>query len=364
MASHTSAEEEGFVDCVVDTPQKEEPAAAAPQPEELWATTDAAQDQPEGLADGTGSAASDDQPNSLSGDGACSDGFETLGAVRQNPHRPGRREREQIRAERATKATALVGRGHVREATSCLDRQLQKTKFCCYHLHGNCHYGEKCTFAHSTTEMHVAPDLHKTKICEAFMAGKCEQQGCTYAHGEQELRVTGIFYKKTLCIWYEQRKCRNGDSCRFAHGVVELRGLQPATSQAAGATKPLELVSLGAVPPPPGLERDREQAELATELSCQGAALGALSRSVEMSRRVAAGGDNSKGLQASIQEMERNIANLSAQFGRLERQLAKEKDLPTPTTCAPGKTPLRSPAKPFIPMAKQVSPQWLTAPQW
>jgi hypothetical protein len=32
-----------------------------------------------------------------------------------------------------------------------------------------------------------------------------------------------MFYKKTLCMWHEKGKCRNGDQCRFAHGVEEIR---------------------------------------------------------------------------------------------------------------------------------------------
>jgi len=52
-----------------------------------------------------------------------------------------------------------------------------------------------------------------------------------------------MFYKKTLCIWNEKGKCRNGDQCRFAHGVGELRlnqKLEPAQEKREKTEKALE----------------------------------------------------------------------------------------------------------------------------
>jgi hypothetical protein len=46
---------------------------------------------------------------------------------------------------------------------------------------------------------------------------------CTFAHAEEELRSTDMFYKTTLCMWFEKNACRNGEQCRFAHSVGELR---------------------------------------------------------------------------------------------------------------------------------------------
>merc|ERR1719359_2040914 len=92
-----------------------------------------------------------------------------------------------------------------------------------YHLRGSCQYGEGCAFAHTSEEIENAPDLSKTCLCKAFVAGKCEDPNCGFAHGVQELRSTDTFYKKTLCMWHEKGRCRNGDQCRFAHGGRELR---------------------------------------------------------------------------------------------------------------------------------------------
>eukprot|EP00913_Durusdinium_trenchii_P000227 g208.t1 len=61
--------------------------------------------------------------------------------------------------------------------------------------------------------------------------------------GEDDLRSTDMFYKKTLCIWNEKGKCRNGDQCRFAHGVGELRlnqKLEPAQEKREKTEKALE----------------------------------------------------------------------------------------------------------------------------
>jgi len=48
-----------------------------------------------------------------------------------------------------------------------------------------------------------------------------------------------MFYKKTLCIWYEKGKCRNGEKCRFAHGLRELRAREQlaADMERAGAER-------------------------------------------------------------------------------------------------------------------------------
>ncbi|CAE7244945.1 ZC3H6, partial [Symbiodinium sp. KB8] len=70
----------------------------------------------------------------------------------------------------------------------------------------------------------ATPDLRKTRLCTAFFeGGGCNDASCTFAHSEEDLRSTDMFFKKTLCIWNEKGKCRNGEQCRFAHGVHELR---------------------------------------------------------------------------------------------------------------------------------------------
>jgi hypothetical protein len=113
-----------------------------------------------------------------------------------------------------------------------------------YHLKGACQYGSDCAFAHSCTELQSTPDLRKTRLCQAFDAGGCDNPDCSFAHGEEELRSTNLFFKKTLCIWNQKGKCRNGEQCRFAHGAAELHttpGVPPAApsskaTDGAGAT--------------------------------------------------------------------------------------------------------------------------------
>jgi len=68
------------------------------------------------------------------------------------------------------------------------------------------------------------PCLSKTKICLNFQAGKCEQgESCRYAHSVDELRSTPIFFKTTLCdSWLTTGSCLMGEHCRYAHGPEEL----------------------------------------------------------------------------------------------------------------------------------------------
>mmetsp|Transcript_2241 Transcript_2241/g.5314 ORF Transcript_2241/g.5314 Transcript_2241/m.5314 type:complete len:205 (+) Transcript_2241:93-707(+) len=106
---------------------------------------------------------------------------------------------------------------------SSIHRQLYKTRFCLYHLQGVCQFGSECVFAHSCEEIQGAPDLRKTWLCPAFVAGSCKDSNCRFAHDEAELRSTDMFFKKVLCVWHEKGRCRNGDQCRFAHGQGELK---------------------------------------------------------------------------------------------------------------------------------------------
>lgn len=110
---------------------------------------------------------------------------------------------------------------------SRLPTQLWKTKMCKYIQNDACQYGRRCVFAHTLAELQDAPNLSKTRLCEAFSKTKCTDEDCMFAHGEEELRFTNLFYKKQLCIWHKKGKCRNGERCRFAHGDSELRGARP-----------------------------------------------------------------------------------------------------------------------------------------
>lgn len=120
---------------------------------------------------------------------------------------------------------------------ACLHKQLHKTKFCSYYLKGACHYGDDCAFAHTCAELQATPDLRKTRTCKAFAEGKCTDENCSFAHGEHQLISTGLFHKMSLCKWHEKGRCRNGDQCRFAHGVGELRDSKTALASPAAATQ-------------------------------------------------------------------------------------------------------------------------------
>lgn len=84
---------------------------------------------------------------------------------------------------------------------SLFKKQFHKTKLCRYYNLGQCRYGEDCPFAHHESELSVPPDLTKTTMCEAWIAGHCPRPSnqCQYAHGEEELRVTPVFSASTIC---------------------------------------------------------------------------------------------------------------------------------------------------------------------
>lgn len=105
-----------------------------------------------------------------------------------------------------------------------------KTKMCERNGGGPCAWGDSCNFAHSVEELKPSYDLTKTKMCPRHKAaGVCNKYGCRYAHSSSELRSTEMFYKTQLCIDFTSGKeCVNGDNCRHAHGLHELRkGPQP-----------------------------------------------------------------------------------------------------------------------------------------
>jgi len=104
-------------------------------------------------------------------------------------------------------------------------QQFRKTRLCKYHMGGCCWNGGACRFAHSNYELQSGPDLTKTSMCTAWMAGNCpfEVRDCPYAHGSKELRCTPLFFKTAVCKDFIAGTCTAGDSCRFAHGAHELK---------------------------------------------------------------------------------------------------------------------------------------------
>lgn len=243
--------------------------------------------------------------------------------------------------------------GKDKMSSSTMAWQLRKTKFCMFYLQGSCHYGERCTFAHNISEMQSAPDLQKTKICQAASGGACGDRACPFAHSEQELRAPLMFHKRSLCIWFDQGKCRNGESCRFAHGFEDLQPRQaPAPIQGKYRHK-------GGGPggrPPPGLEEELPRpAGADTSAEKAAAPCGAVTLDLD---KCIEGDSESAALQVSIAQMERHVASLTAQFTRLEKKVFKEQNLaaPTPFNKPNGTTALSSGATPF-------TPAWLQAQQ-
>lgn len=66
-----------------------------------------------------------------------------------------------------------------------------KTRKCRFHGLGQCSRGALCTFAHSGRDLRQAPDLSRTKVCPAVLAGgegSCSDVTCKYAHSREDRR--------------------------------------------------------------------------------------------------------------------------------------------------------------------------------
>jgi butyrate response factor len=88
------------------------------------------------------------------------------------------------------------------------------------------------------------PNLFKTELCKNYSENKFCRHGnkCQFAHGKKELRKKNLEpnYKTKLCENYAKRKkCPYGIRCYFAHGPKELRSPEWVIS-ASGATNPTE----------------------------------------------------------------------------------------------------------------------------
>merc|ERR1719373_311555 len=59
---------------------------------------------------------------------------------------------------------------------------------CKFHLEGKCMRGEDCTFAHGEDELKSAPDFTKTRMCQNFISGNCDDANCKFAHNKDEIR--------------------------------------------------------------------------------------------------------------------------------------------------------------------------------
>lgn len=120
--------------------------------------------------------------------------------------------------------------------------QFRKTRVCNFFQQGRCTWGTTCRFAHQEDELSTAPDLTKTKLCFNFFRRRCNDSDCSFAHGHHELRATTGIYKTELCRWYEAGECKAGSSCRYAHGLNELR---PCPASSVLSQSPAEIIAEG-----------------------------------------------------------------------------------------------------------------------
>jgi len=73
--------------------------------------------------------------------------------------------------------------------------------------------------------MHLnRPKLYKTKLCKYHQERRCKNGAlCEYAHDALEVRPMPNLRKTKLCPRYAQGRCAAGGECKYAHGEVELR---------------------------------------------------------------------------------------------------------------------------------------------
>lgn len=100
-------------------------------------------------------------------------------------------------------------------------KQFSKTSFCFKQLEGKCRRGTNCQFAHSVDELRARPVLDKTKMCTK---SGCTDTDCRYAHSRAELKATIDFAKTKVCHFGD--KCKNGDTCRYAHDATEINKIK------------------------------------------------------------------------------------------------------------------------------------------
>lgn len=229
---------------------------------------------------------------------------------------------------------------------------LHKTKLCVYSLQGTCRLGDKCSYAHSVTDLHETPNLSKTQLCTAFMEGCCDDELCPFAHGAEELRLSPN-YKNKLCKWYGKGRCRNGDECGFAHGMEELRAEPPAERSAAQLRNPC---GGKAMKPPPGLSLDVDDAkrDAPLVLDLEGNLLDEkipvpLEQQVgEMSSKILAMQTkmDDMWLRSQVSGMRQVLEQLSVQCAELDATLKQTTpDIGEPMPKTPSKTPLQTPLK-------------------
>lgn len=216
-----------------------------------------------------------------------------------------------------------------------LSKHLRKTRFCMYHLQGACQFGSECSFAHALSEMHQTPDLTKTQLCKAWAEGNCSRENCMFAHGDDELRSTDMFYKKTLCIWNEKGKCRNGEKCRFAHGMKQVRprsqgdvnSIPPAAGKSEGKGQQRLGKGKGAGHPAVGGSADPMQinpGDLMLAAASMPTSKGAPLRLPEDNGHFSTSATGGHDLNVELSQLCQSIAVLTAQCSNIQKRMQLE----------------------------------------
>lgn len=92
------------------------------------------------------------------------------------------------RANKKSQAPRDADKGAAAVVSDATKGFMTKTQMCRFHEAGKCARGSDCTFAHDPSELKSAPDFTKTRMCEAFKAGSCNDSKCSFAHDPDELR--------------------------------------------------------------------------------------------------------------------------------------------------------------------------------
>lgn len=105
---------------------------------------------------------------------------------------------------------------------------------CRFYGSGTCKRGNVCPFAHGLHELNAAPDLTKTSMCTAFMAGHCYKsaQCCKFAHGVQDLRKTPLFRQMVTMSAHDDKRPTSSsglDSTELPVSSITLRPTPPSS---------------------------------------------------------------------------------------------------------------------------------------
>ena len=112
------------------------------------------------------------------------------------------------------------------KTTPTRDDDVYKTKMCrTYAVLGSCPYGDKCLFAHGTSD--VRGDHFKVTMCRDYSLRAWCPRGmlCSFAHGGADLRRRKRRLPMMCPLLAEHGTCSDAESCIFCHGVDEFARL-------------------------------------------------------------------------------------------------------------------------------------------